>query len=48
VADRLVAIVDDLLADPDRLAAMAKAAATVGRPDAAERVADLVEANARG
>jgi UDP-N-acetylglucosamine--N-acetylmuramyl-(pentapeptide) pyrophosphoryl-undecaprenol N-acetylglucosamine transferase len=48
VADRLVVIVDELLGDPDRLAAMAKAAATVGRPDAAERVADLVEAHARG
>jgi undecaprenyldiphospho-muramoylpentapeptide beta-N-acetylglucosaminyltransferase len=47
-ADHLVAVVDELLGDPARLAAMAKAAAAVGRPDAAERVAALVEAHARG
>lgn len=35
-----------LLADPPRLAAMARAAATVGVPDGAARVADLVEAAA--
>jgi UDP-N-acetylglucosamine--N-acetylmuramyl-(pentapeptide) pyrophosphoryl-undecaprenol N-acetylglucosamine transferase len=45
---RLVADVDALLADPDRLDRMAAEAAALGRPDAAERVADLVEANARG
>jgi UDP-N-acetylglucosamine--N-acetylmuramyl-(pentapeptide) pyrophosphoryl-undecaprenol N-acetylglucosamine transferase len=33
-----------LLADPARLAAAAAAAATLGRPDAAARLADLVEA----
>jgi len=46
-AARLVAVTDELTADPDRLAAMAKAAATVGRPDAATRVAELVEMHAR-
>jgi undecaprenyldiphospho-muramoylpentapeptide beta-N-acetylglucosaminyltransferase len=35
-----------LLEDPPRLAAMARAAATVGVPDGAARVADLVEAAA--
>ncbi len=44
---RLVAALDPLLADPGRLAAMGRAAATLGRPDAAERVADLVEQHAR-
>jgi UDP-N-acetylglucosamine--N-acetylmuramyl-(pentapeptide) pyrophosphoryl-undecaprenol N-acetylglucosamine transferase len=43
----LVATLDPLLADPGRLAAMGRAAATLGRPDAAERVADLVERYAR-
>lgn len=46
--DRFVEVVGQLLGDPARLAAMAKAAATLGRPDAADRVADLVEAHARG
>jgi UDP-N-acetylglucosamine--N-acetylmuramyl-(pentapeptide) pyrophosphoryl-undecaprenol N-acetylglucosamine transferase len=31
-----------LVADPDRLARMAAAARTIGTPDAAERLADLV------
>jgi UDP-N-acetylglucosamine--N-acetylmuramyl-(pentapeptide) pyrophosphoryl-undecaprenol N-acetylglucosamine transferase len=46
-ADRLVAEVEALLADDDRLAAMGRAAASVGRRDAAHRVAALVEAHAR-
>ncbi|MEA2931614.1 MAG: UDP-N-acetylglucosamine--N-acetylmuramyl-(pentapeptide) pyrophosphoryl-undecaprenol [Actinomycetota bacterium] len=46
-ADRLVTEVDRLLADDARLAAMGRAAATVGRRDAAERVAALVEEHAR-
>jgi UDP-N-acetylglucosamine--N-acetylmuramyl-(pentapeptide) pyrophosphoryl-undecaprenol N-acetylglucosamine transferase len=35
-----------LLGDPDRLTRMAKAARSVARPDAAERLADVVEAAA--
>lgn len=46
-ADRLVAAVDDLLADPDRLTTMSAAMATLAAPDAAARVADLVERHAR-
>ena len=45
---RLVAEVDALLAEPERLDRMAAAAAAAGRPDAGERVADLVEEHARG
>jgi UDP-N-acetylglucosamine--N-acetylmuramyl-(pentapeptide) pyrophosphoryl-undecaprenol N-acetylglucosamine transferase len=40
---RLDAVVRDLIADRGRLDAMAKAARTVARPDAAARLADLVE-----
>ena len=40
--DRLVEVVDTLLAEPSRLVAMATAAARLGRRDAAVRVADLV------
>ena len=43
---RLSAIVDRLLGDPDRLAAMGDAARGLGRPDAAARLADLVEEHA--
>jgi undecaprenyldiphospho-muramoylpentapeptide beta-N-acetylglucosaminyltransferase len=43
--DRLVAEVDAII-DGARLAEMADAAASLARPDAAERVADLVEAHA--
>jgi UDP-N-acetylglucosamine:LPS N-acetylglucosamine transferase len=46
-ADRLVAEVTPLLDDPDRLVAMGAAGRTLAHPDAADRVADLVEAHAR-
>ncbi|MFM8895650.1 MAG: UDP-N-acetylglucosamine--N-acetylmuramyl-(pentapeptide) pyrophosphoryl-undecaprenol N-acetylglucosamine transferase, partial [Actinomycetales bacterium] len=45
--DRLVAEVTPLIDDPDRLLAMGAAARTLAHPDAAERVADLVEDHAR-
>jgi len=35
-----------LLTDPEKLSAMARAARSVGRPDAAERLADVVETTA--
>ena len=44
---RLVRELLPLLDDPARLAAMGEAARSLARPDAADRVADLVEANAR-
>ena len=44
---RLDAVVSDLLAAPERLAEMGDAARKLGRPDAAARVADLVEEHAR-
>ncbi|HEY3240051.1 MAG TPA: undecaprenyldiphospho-muramoylpentapeptide beta-N-acetylglucosaminyltransferase [Acidimicrobiia bacterium] len=44
---RLAAELAPLLADPARLQTMGKAAAGVGRPDAADRLADLVEDAAR-
>jgi undecaprenyldiphospho-muramoylpentapeptide beta-N-acetylglucosaminyltransferase len=47
-AARLVREVDGLLGDPGRLAAMAEAAGAVGRRDAADAVAVLVEQCARG
>jgi UDP-N-acetylglucosamine:LPS N-acetylglucosamine transferase len=47
-ADRLVTEVERLLGDDDRLSAMAAAASGAGRRDAAEAVAALVEAHARG
>jgi UDP-N-acetylglucosamine--N-acetylmuramyl-(pentapeptide) pyrophosphoryl-undecaprenol N-acetylglucosamine transferase len=46
-AERLDALVSELLADPTRLAEMGKAAHALGRRDAAARVADLVEEHAR-
>jgi UDP-N-acetylglucosamine--N-acetylmuramyl-(pentapeptide) pyrophosphoryl-undecaprenol N-acetylglucosamine transferase len=46
--ERLAAVLEALLADPDKLASMGAAARSLGRPDAAERVADLVEQYARG
>lgn len=46
-AESLAETLQTLLGDPERLAAMAAAARSVARPDAAERLADLVEATAR-
>ncbi len=46
-ADRLAAELTPMLADPARLGAMGRAAAALGRPDAARRVAALVEEHAR-
>ncbi len=46
-AGRLAADVDRLLADAGRLTTMAAAARTIGRRDAAHRVADLAERHAR-
>jgi UDP-N-acetylglucosamine--N-acetylmuramyl-(pentapeptide) pyrophosphoryl-undecaprenol N-acetylglucosamine transferase len=45
--ERLASELDALLADPVRLEAMGRSAAALARPDAAERVADLVERHAR-
>ena len=45
--DRLVAEVDALLADPDRLAEMSDLVRSLAAPDAADRVVDLVEEHAR-
>jgi UDP-N-acetylglucosamine--N-acetylmuramyl-(pentapeptide) pyrophosphoryl-undecaprenol N-acetylglucosamine transferase len=47
-ADRLAAELEPLLADPARLDAMGAAARTLARPDAAQRVAALMEEHARG
>ena len=47
-ADRLAADLGELIAHPERLAAAAAAARSVGRPDAVERLADLVERVAAG
>jgi UDP-N-acetylglucosamine--N-acetylmuramyl-(pentapeptide) pyrophosphoryl-undecaprenol N-acetylglucosamine transferase len=44
---RLTHELEALLADPARLAAMSKAAQGLSHPDAAARVAELVDANAR-
>jgi UDP-N-acetylglucosamine--N-acetylmuramyl-(pentapeptide) pyrophosphoryl-undecaprenol N-acetylglucosamine transferase len=46
-ADRLAAVLGTLLADRARLGAMGEAARAVGHPDAADRVAEVVEAHAR-
>lgn len=45
--DRLAQELDGLLADPERLAAMEVAAGSLARPDAAARLADVVEQVAR-
>jgi UDP-N-acetylglucosamine--N-acetylmuramyl-(pentapeptide) pyrophosphoryl-undecaprenol N-acetylglucosamine transferase len=44
---RLIAEIEALLADPARLAEMGRASAALGRPDAAQRIADEVLAAAR-
>jgi UDP-N-acetylglucosamine--N-acetylmuramyl-(pentapeptide) pyrophosphoryl-undecaprenol N-acetylglucosamine transferase len=44
---RLDAVVSELLAEPDRLEQMGAAARGLGKPDAAARLADLVEEHAR-
>ncbi len=44
---RLAEVVNELLADPERLGAMGAAAAALARPDAAAAVATLVQAHAR-
>jgi UDP-N-acetylglucosamine--N-acetylmuramyl-(pentapeptide) pyrophosphoryl-undecaprenol N-acetylglucosamine transferase len=44
---RLDAVVSELLAEPDRLDRMGAAARSLGKPDAAARLADLVEEHAR-
>ena len=45
--DRLAAVLNELLASPAHLAQMGGAAAALGRPDAADAVASLVQAHAR-
>jgi undecaprenyldiphospho-muramoylpentapeptide beta-N-acetylglucosaminyltransferase len=45
--DRLAAVLNELLASPAHLAQMGEAAAALGRPDAADAVASLVQAHAR-
>jgi undecaprenyldiphospho-muramoylpentapeptide beta-N-acetylglucosaminyltransferase len=47
-ADRLVEEVERLIDDPGRLGALADGLRRFARPDAADRVADLVEEHARG
>lgn len=47
-ATRLASEVDALLADPDRLAAMSASIRSLRAPDAATRVAELVERHGRG
>lgn len=47
-AERMVHEVDAVLSEPGRLDAMAAAARSLARPDAADRVAELLEVHARG
>lgn len=47
-AEALARVLEGLINDPDRLAKMAAAAHAVGKPDAADRLADLVERTASG
>jgi UDP-N-acetylglucosamine--N-acetylmuramyl-(pentapeptide) pyrophosphoryl-undecaprenol N-acetylglucosamine transferase len=44
--EKLAELLDELLAAPERLASMRQASRKVGRPDAAERIATLVELHA--
>ena len=46
-ADRLASVLDGLLDDPGRLRTMGEAARSLGRPDAAERICEIVVAHAR-
>ena len=46
-ADRLASVLEELLGDPVRLRAMGEAARGFGRPDAADRIGELVIAHAR-
>jgi UDP-N-acetylglucosamine:LPS N-acetylglucosamine transferase len=46
-SDRLASLLEQLLGDPARLSAMGKAARAFGRPDAADRIGELVVAHAR-
>ena len=45
--DRLASTLTGVLSDPARLSAMSAAARSVAIPDAAQRLADLVEATAQ-
>ena len=45
--DRLRVVVEDIIGDADRRVAMGRAAASLGRPDAASDVALLIEEHAR-
>ncbi|TKB40904.1 MAG: UDP-N-acetylglucosamine--N-acetylmuramyl-(pentapeptide) pyrophosphoryl-undecaprenol N-acetylglucosamine transferase, partial [Mesorhizobium sp.] len=47
-AERIAALVGGLMEDPGRLTAMAAAARSAGKPDAARLLADLTEAIASG
>ncbi len=47
-ADRIGPLASELLAQPARLEAMSRAAGSIARRDAAERLADLVEESAHG
>ena len=46
-AESLASRIESLVDDPGRLAAMAAGSSAFGRPDAAERLADVVEASSR-
>ena len=46
-ANSLAALLEPLIADPERRARMSVAVATLGRPDAAQQVAELMETHAR-
>ena len=45
--DRLASVLDGLLDDPGRLRAMGEAARSLGRPDAADRICEIVVTHAR-